>query len=393
MSRDPFRGDEPLAPGSVIGIIGGGQLGRMIAIAARQMGYRIAVLDPDADSPTAQVADHAIVAAYDDRDAARELARVSDVLTYEFENADADAAEAAAEIQSLYPSSGVLRAAQHRIREKSALSRNGLPVAEYREVESAEAFKKALSEIGAPSVLKTATSGYDGKGQVVIRDTAEGDAAYEKLKDMAHALVLERFVDFNMELSVVCARDHTGATRTFPPSENIHVNNVLDTSIVPARVEPFIAEKAESLAIGVAEALDVVGLIAVEMFLTKDDELLINELAPRPHNSGHYTIEACKTSQFEQLVRVICGLPMGSVEMPQPAAMVNLLGDVWLETDGKPDWSAALALQGVSLHLYGKSEARAGRKMGHITATAPTVEEAVSLATKARDLARRRPAE
>lgn len=389
MGRDPFRGDEPLEPGSTIGIIGGGQLGRMIAIAARQMGYRIAVLDPDADGPTAQVADHAVVAAYDDRDAARELARVSDVLTYEFENADADAAEAAGEIQPLYPSGNVLRTAQHRIREKNALTRHGLPVAEFREVHDADDFSRAINEIGAPSVLKTATSGYDGKGQVVIKDVADGPVAYQKLKDMSPALVLERFVKFQMELSVVCARDQAGRAKAFPAAENIHVNNVLDTSIVPARVSPAILEKAANLAIGVAEALDVVGLIAVEMFLTSDDELLINELAPRPHNSGHYTIEGCKTSQFEQLVRVICGLPMGSVEMAQPAAMVNLLGDVWVDTNGKPDWSAALGLDGVSLHLYGKSEARAGRKMGHITATAHSVDEAVKLVTKARQLARR----
>jgi 5-(carboxyamino)imidazole ribonucleotide synthase len=364
----------------------------MLALAARQMGYRSAVLDPDADGPAAQVADRVVVARYEDRDAARELARMSDVLTYEFENADADAAEAAGEIQRLCPSGNVLRTAQHRVREKGALKRHGLPVAEYRPVEDAEGFKKALSEIGAPSVLKTATSGYDGKGQVVIREISEGPAAYEKLKGMSHALVLERFISFKMELSVICARDRSGATRTFPASENIHVGNILDTSIAPARVEPFIAEKAGHLAISVADALDVVGLIAVEMFLTNDDELLINELAPRPHNSGHYTIDACRTSQFEQLARILCGLPMGSVDMPRPAAMVNLLGDVWLATSGKPDWAAALSLDGVSLHLYGKSEPRAGRKMGHITATAGTVEEALSLATKARQLAMRQAA-
>ncbi len=372
----------------MIGIIGGGQLGRMTAMAARQMGYRIAVLDPDADSPCAQIADHVVQAAYNDRDAARELARMSDVLTYEFENVDADAADAAGEITRLWPSGSVLRTAQNRVLEKGALNRHGLPTADYRAVETLEDYMSGLKALSGPWVLKTATSGYDGKGQAVIREADDGEA-FRELEDRSAALILERFVPFKLELSVICARDANGHTVTFPPSENVHENSVLDVSIVPARIEPHIAEKASALAKQVAEVLDVHGLISVEMFLTEDDEILINELAPRPHNSGHYTIEGCLTSQFEQLVRVLCGLPMGSVEMPQPAVMVNLLGDVWDEAEGKPGWAAALSVPGTSLHLYGKAEPRPGRKMGHITAVADTVEKALHRAKLARRKAKR----
>ena len=375
----------------MIGIIGGGQLGRMIAIAARQMGYRIAVLDPDPDSPGAQVADRLVEAQYSDRDAARDLARMCDVLTYEFENVDADAVEAAMELTPLIPSGSVLRTAQNRVLEKGALKRHGLPTADYRAIASEEQYRAALREIGGPWVLKTATSGYDGKGQAVIREPDAGEA-YRELKDRSPALILERFVPFRLELSVICARDRAGEMVTFPPSENIHVNGILDTSIVPARVEQRIATRAAELARSVAEALDVKGLVAVEMFLTEDDELLINELAPRPHNSGHYTIDACRTSQYEQLVRVMCGLPIGSVDMPRPAVMVNLLGDVWMDTGGSPDWAAALSVPGTSLHLYGKSEARPGRKMGHITAVADSVELALERAEFARNQAWRRSA-
>lgn len=383
MTGDPFNTGEPLPPGSVIGIIGGGQLGRMIAIAARQLGYRIAVLDPDPDSPGAQLADEVVEATYGDRDAARDLARMSDVLTYEFENVDADAVEAAMEITPLYPSSSVLRTAQNRVLEKAALRRQGLPTADYRAIESKDQYLAAMKELGGPWVLKTATSGYDGKGQVVIREPDNGEA-YEVLQGRSPALILERFVKFKMELSVICARDLSGNMITFPPSENIHVNSILDTSIVPARVKPHIAERATDLAKAVAESLEVTGLIAVEMFLTEDDEVLINELAPRPHNSGHYTIEGCQTSQFEQLVRILCGLPLGSVEMAQPVVMVNLPGDVWVDTGGRPDWASALTVPGTSLHLYGKSIARQGRKMGHITAVGATVEEALERAIRSR---------
>ncbi len=388
MTTDPFQNGRPLEPGSVIGIIGGGQLGRMTAIAARQMGYRIAVLDPDADSPCAQIADRVVQAPYDDRDAARELARNSDVITYEFENVDADAAEAAGEITRLWPSGSVLRTAQNRVLEKGALNRHGLPTADYRAVEMLDDYKEGLKALSGPWVLKTATSGYDGKGQVVIKE-ADGGAAFRELEGRSSALILERFVPFKLEMSVICARDADGNMSTFPISENAHENSILDVSIVPARIEPHVADRAVDVAKAVAEALDVRGLITVEMFLTQDDEVLINELAPRPHNSGHYSIEGCLTSQFEQLVRVLCGLPMGSVEMPQPAVMVNLLGDVWDAAEGQPDWAGALSVPGASLHLYGKAEARVGRKMGHITAVADTLDKALHRADLARKKARR----
>ncbi len=383
-------GVETLPPGARIGIIGGGQLGRMLALAARQMGYRIIVLDPDPDSPAAQVADDVIVAKYSSRDAARELARNSDVLTYEFENVDAESVEAAAEITPLRPSDRVLRTAQHRVREKEALTAGGFPVAKFWPVANESEFTRAVGDLGVPAVLKTATMGYDGKGQAVIRSEDEAEQAFQALGGGRNQLVLERFVPFKMEVSVICARDGSGRTVTFPCSENVHVDGILDVSIAPARVSPGVAEAASQLAAGIAEALDVVGLIAVEMFVTQDDALLVNELAPRPHNSGHYTMDACRTSQFEQLARILCGLPMGSVDMPRPAVMVNLLGDAWEDAGGQPDFASALAVQGVSLHLYGKAEARKGRKMGHITAVADDVETALANATAARDRARRR---
>ncbi len=359
----------------------------MTAIAARQMGYRVAVLDPDPDSPCAQVADHVVEAAYDDRDAARELARISDVITYEFENVDPDAAEAAGEITRLWPSGSVLRTTQNRVLEKEALKRAGLPTADYVKIESLDDYLAGLESLTGPWVLKTATSGYDGKGQVVVNEADDG-AAFRELEGKSPAMVLERFVRFKLEMSAICARDADGHTLTFPVSENDHVDGILDTSIVPARIEPHVAEKASELAISVAEALDVRGVIAVEMFLTQDDEILINELAPRPHNSGHYTIEGCNTSQFQQLVRVLCRLPMGSVEMSKPTVMVNLLGDVWEAADGKPDWADALSVPGTNLHLYGKAEARKGRKMGHITTVGDTVDVALHRAQLSRQKAK-----
>ncbi len=379
----------PLPPGSRIGIIGGGQLGRMIAIAAAHMGYRVTVLDPDPDCPAVQVADDHIASPYEDLYAARELGNRSDVVTYEFENVDAGAADAAGEFAPVYPLSRVLRTAQDRILEKTSLSAAGIPVTPYRRVGNADEFQAAIGAIGLPAVLKTARMGYDGKGQAVIGSVAGADDAYERLAG-AGELILERFVPFEKELSVICARDADGNTRPFPCSENVHVNGILDLTIAPARVSQAVDAAAAELAAGIASHLDVVGLIAIEMFLTDDDRLLVNELAPRPHNSGHHTIEACRTSQYEQLVRALCGLPLGDVSMPQPAAMANLLGDVWLESGGQPDFAGALSLSGVSLHLYGKAEVRPGRKMGHLTAVADDVEQARSQVITARNIARRR---
>ena len=379
----------PLPPGSRIGIIGGGQLGRMIAIAAAHMGYRVTVLDPDPNCPAAQVADDHIASPYEDRDAARELGSRSDVVTYEFENVDAGAADAAAELAPVCPSSHVLRTSQDRILEKSTLAAAEFPVTPYRRVGSSDELRAAIGAVGLPAVLKTARMGYDGKGQAVIESAAGADDAFERLSGSGE-LVLEQFVPFEKELSVICARDARGNTRPFPCAENVHVNGILDVTIAPARVSDSVAAAAAELAAEIATHLDLVGLLAVEMFLTNDGELLVNELAPRPHNSGHHTIEACRTSQYEQLVRALCGLPLGDTSMPQPAAMANLLGEVWLESGGQPDFAGALSLSGVSLHVYGKAEARPGRKMGHLTAVADHVEQARSQVLTARNIARRR---
>lgn len=379
-----------LNPSSTIGIIGGGQLGRMLAIAARQMDYKTIVLDPDINCPTSHVADGQVVEAYESRDASRQLARCTDVVTYEFENVDADSVSAASELKPVHPSPDVLRTTQHRLHEKNALLKAGIPVAPFRNVESLKDLKNASNALGYPMVLKTATQGYDGKGQVIITRAEDIEQSYEKLNKGRTELIVEQFIPFKMEISTICARTVDGKTATFPPSENIHTNHILDVSIVPARIDESVIENARTLAADIALQLDVVGLISVEMFVTQQNEILVNELAPRPHNSGHYTMDGCDTSQFEQLVRVLAGMPIVEPKLHSPTVMVNLLGEVWDDTDGNPDWERALELPGVSLHLYGKSEARKGRKMGHINVVADTVEDALYIATESRDRAWRR---
>lgn len=382
--------ESPLNPGSTIGIIGGGQLGRMLAIAARQMDYKTVVLDPDPECPTGQVSDGQIQDAYSSRDAARQLARSTDVITYEFENVDADSVSAAAELAPVHPSPSVLRTTQHRLHEKNALLKGGIGVAPFREVTSLGDLQEAASDLGYPMVLKTATQGYDGKGQAIITRIEDLEQSYELLSAYGTELIVEQFVPFKMELSTICARTADGKTMTFPPSENINRNHILDISIVPARLPDSVIENARLLAADIAERLNVVGLIAVEMFITKEDDILVNELAPRPHNSGHYTMDGCDTSQFEQLVRVLAGMPIAEPRLHSPTVMVNLLGEVWEDTDGNPDWAAALEMPGVSLHLYGKKEARVGRKMGHINVVADSVEDALYIATEARNKVWRR---
>lgn len=382
--------DSLLNPGSTIGIIGGGQLGRMLAIAARQMDYKTVVLDPDPGCPTGQVADGQIAEPYASRDASRELARSTDVITYEFENVDADSVSAASELKPVHPSQNVLRTTQNRLHEKNALLKAGISVAPFRHVQSLDDLVSAGDGLGFPLVLKTATEGYDGKGQMIITREEDIEQAYELLSNRGVELIVEQFVQFKMEISAICARTKDGQTATFPPAENVHRNHILDISIVPPRVPEAVIDNARLLAADIAEQLDVIGLISVEMFVTKEDEILVNELAPRPHNSGHYTMDGCDTSQFEQLVRVLAGLPISEPKLHSPTVMVNLLGEVWEDTDGDPDWARALEMPGVSLHLYGKSEARVGRKMGHINAVADTVEDALYVATEARDRAWRR---
>ena len=382
--------ESPLNPGSTIGIIGGGQLGRMLAIAARQMDYKTVVLDPDSNCPAGQVADRAIRSDYSDLKASSELAALADVVTYEFENVDADSVSSAEKHKPVRPSSSVLRTTQNRLHEKKALLQAGIPVANFRKVDSLRDLEDAASVLGYPMVLKTATEGYDGKGQSIIDGERDLAISYDQLSARNVDLIVEQFVSFKAEISTICARTIDGMTATFDPAENIHRNHILDTSIVPARIDESVTDKARIIATDIAEKLDVIGLIAVEMFVTQENDILVNELAPRPHNSGHYTMDGCDTSQFEQLVRILAGMPITLPKLHSPTVMVNLLGEIWEDTDGNPDWQRALELPGVSLHLYGKSAARVGRKMGHINVVAETVEEALYIAVEARERAWRR---
>jgi 5-(carboxyamino)imidazole ribonucleotide synthase len=366
-------------PGSTIGVLGSGQLGRMFAIAARRMGYRVHTYSPDRDSPTGQIADIEIDAAYEDLDRVREFASAVDVVTFEFENVPAATAEAAAQCALVRPAGAVLHTTQHRLREKTFLCKHGFPVTRFEAILEAEDLPRSVASIG-PGILKTAGFGYDGKGQFRVGSLAEAEAAWNAMG--RQQAVLEALVDFEAELSVIGVRGADGGCVFFTPSCNHHVNGILDVSFAPMPLDERIAQEAVAITRGILEQLDVAGVLCVEFFLTRDGKLLVNELAPRPHNSGHLTIDACITSQFEQQLRSVCGLPLGSTEMLRPAAMANLLGDIW-ET-GEPDWIAACAVPEVKLHLYGKIEPRRGRKMGHLTATAATPENAEALVRMAR---------
>ncbi|MCR8644536.1 5-(carboxyamino)imidazole ribonucleotide synthase [Paenibacillus sp. N1-5-1-14] len=367
-----------ILPGSTIGILGGGQLGRMVSLAGRAMGYRFVTLDPMKDAPCGQVADAQIVAAYDDLEAARQLAEQSDVITYEFENVDARVTELLMKQSYVPQGSQLLYTTQHRLREKRAIEAAGVSVAPYLEIDSEDKLREGVLAFGTPCVLKTATGGYDGKGQWVIRTLDEVTDAYATLSQAKTELVLEKFIHFDKEISVIAARSPRGEVKAFPVAENVHVDNILHVSIVPARVSDELQRKAEQLAIRIAEGLGVIGLIAVEMFVTSSGEIYVNELAPRPHNSGHYTMEACHTSQFEQHVRAICNLPLGSTELLTPVVMVNLLGEhveplmQWSEqqNDLPTDVTA-------KIHLYGKSDAKVKRKMGHVNLLTNDVEKAL----------------
>ncbi|MFC0213398.1 5-(carboxyamino)imidazole ribonucleotide synthase [Paenibacillus chartarius] len=407
-----------ILPGATIGILGGGQLGRMMALAGSHLGYRFVTLDPTPDSPCGQVASRQLTAAYNDVEAACTLAELSDVITYEFENVDARVTELLERECYVPQGSGLLYVTQHRLREKRAIEAAGVKVAPYEEIVSASQLREAAARLGLPCVLKTATGGYDGKGQRVIRAEDELEAAYEALGRGKVELVLEKWITFERELSVIAARSPSGEVRTFPAAENVHVDNILHLSIVPARVPQDVIARAEELARRIAEALGVVGLVAVEMFVTAGGELFVNELAPRPHNSGHYTMEACVTSQFEQHVRAICDLPLGPTTLRTPVVMVNVLGEhvepllSWLasaEPEGfgacggaacgaaRTADAASAAVAGnaaegsrrdaagngiggvtVKLHLYGKHEAKDKRKMGHINLLTDDVEKALA---------------
>ena len=352
----------------------------MFALEARKMGYRVHTFSPDSDTPTGQVADIETCAAYADLDAVRLFARAVDVITFEFENVPAASVEAAAAFVPVHPRGDILHTTQNRLREKTFLSENGFPVTPFRRVSVIEDLYTAFDELGPTAVLKTAGFGYDGKGQTKIKIRDDIEPAFARLKG-ADA-VLEAFVEFEKEVSVVCARGQDGAFASFGVIENEHANHILDVSLAPAIDSKKFQAEAIDIARNIAERFDYVGTLCVEFFLTSDGKLLINELAPRPHNSGHLTFDACVTSQFEQQLRAVCGLPLGSTEFYRPAAMANLLGDLW--ENSEPVWTNALRFPEVKLHLYGKLEPREGRKMGHLTATAPSAAKAAELVRRAR---------
>jgi 5-(carboxyamino)imidazole ribonucleotide synthase len=362
-------------PDAMLGMLGGGQLGRMFALAAHTMGYRVTVLDPDPLSPAGAIADVHLKAAYQDREALEQLADTCLAVTTEFENVPADSLRWLATHCTVRPAGDAVAVAQDRVREKRFLAGSGFPVAPFAVVERTADLDRIDSSL-LPGILKRARFGYDGKGQARVATPHEAGAAFVAMG--SETCVLERRVELQCEVSVVVARGADGETRTFPVSENRHRNGILDVSIVPARVTAALAAKAEAAAAAVAEKLDYCGVLAVEFFVTTDGALLANEIAPRPHNSGHYTIDACATSQFEQQVRTLCGLPLGDTRLLSPVAMVNLLGDVWQH--GTPAWDRIFRLPGARLHLYGKHEARPGRKMGHYTVLGATADAALARA-------------
>jgi 5-(carboxyamino)imidazole ribonucleotide synthase len=371
-----------ILPGGTIGVLGSGQLGRMTAIAARRMGYRVHTLSPGEETPTGQVADLEITADYEDLEAIRTFAQGVNVVTFEFENVSTEAAAAAAEFVPVRPSGAALHITQQRAREKAFLADHGFPTAPCAAVHTLDELAVALGSVGVPAIIKTAAFGYDGKGQHRVASIEDAERVWGLIGHQA--AVAERVVDFSHEVSVIGARGLDGAFAHFGAIENTHANHVLDMSIAPARISEGHAAEAVHITRSIMEELQYIGVLCVEFFLTRDGRLLVNEIAPRPHNSGHFTFDACVTSQFEQQVRAVCGLPLGSTAQMRPAAMVNLLGELWLE--GEPDWSGALALPEIKLHLYGKSDPRVGRKMGHITALADTVDEAMEKAKMAREL-------
>ena len=371
---------QPLPVGSTLGVFGGGQLGRMFAQAAEQMDYKVHVYCPEVDCPAGQIAAWHTQADYHDFQAIAEFAQQVAGVTLEFENVPVAAAEAVAYYVPVCPNGEVLYTVQDRSREKGFLTGAGVPCAAYRYVRTAEELHRGIADVGCPAVLKTTKFGYDGKGQIVIQRADESEEAWARLGK--HKCVLEQFVPFAREISVLVARGADGAIETFGPMENTHANHILDLSVYPAATDAVVAQQAIVAARRVATELDLVGIACVEFFETVEGEVLVNEIAPRPHNSGHLTIEASTTSQFEQQVLALVGRPLGKMEAPRPAAMANLLGDLW--ANGEPAWDRVADYPGVVLHLYGKHAARPGRKMGHLTALADSPEEAAKWVLAAR---------
>lgn len=381
MSGQTVDPTQPVMPGGVIGILGSGQLGRMLAMAARRMGYGVHVLSPDRNTPAGQVADVEITAEYTDREALKRFAEGVDVVTIEFENIPVEALRLLAADVPVYPQPHVLHIAQNRLREKTFLDETGMPVTPFQPVLTAEDLETGFERLGAPLVLKTAGFGYDGKGQAKVNTLEEAIQAFSALQAESGGdtpCILEQFIDLDREISVIAARSDSGAFAAYPPVENRHRNHILDLTLAPAELSKSLADQAVAVTRHIMETFRMQGLLCVEFFITTEGKLLVNELAPRPHNSGHYTIEAAVCSQFEQQLRAVCGLPLGDSSLRQPAAMLNLLGDLWASSEqaDAPDWTPCLNQPGLYLHLYGKHEARPGRKMGHITALGNTAAEA-----------------
>lgn len=372
-----------ILPPAMLGMLGGGQLGRFFVIAAHEMGYKVTVLDPDKNSPAGKIADVHICAKYDDADALKLIAETCLAVTTEFENVPASSLEHLAKSIPVRPSANSVAIAQHRVSEKNFIKNAGLPVAPFAVIDSDADIPADGSEI-YPAILKVARFGYDGKGQARVANSVEAKKAFAEFGQ--EECVLEKMLKLDYEVSVVLARDANGQVTTFPTAENSHLNGILDITIVPARGSDAVNHQAQKLAITVAEKLDYTGVLGVEFFVC-DGELLVNEIAPRPHNSGHYTLDACVTNQFEQQVRVMTGLPLGSSRQHSPAVMVNLLGDIWPQVDGKqsePEWQLAFNNAQLKMHLYGKHEARPGRKMGHYTVVSNTRDDAIKLALQVR---------
>jgi 5-(carboxyamino)imidazole ribonucleotide synthase len=368
----------PLEAGSKIGILGGGQLGKMLALASKEMGYRVFCLEPSPDAPCSTVSDKHIVADYGDIQAVLKLGKKTDVVTYEFENIDVRSVIALEEAGYLvHPGSSVLKTTQHRILEKEFVTSLGIKTAPFHSINTQVDLEKAAQKIGFPAIIKTACGGYDGKGQVKVNSLEQAQEAFHSLNQLP--LIWEKMVNFTKELGIMCVRDQNGHIVTYPTTENIHIENILDTTIVPARVSEKVANLAEEIARKIALNLNIVGVFCVEMFLIENNELLVNEIAPRPHNSGHYTIDACVCSQFEQQLRAICGLPLGSTKMTSKAAvMVNILGSH--QGDRLTGMTEILQNEQVCLHVYGKKKSKPKRKMGHFTVLSNDIAQALAIA-------------
>ena len=369
-----------IVPDAILGVLGGGQLGRMFTIAARSMGYRVWVLDPDPHSPAGSMADRHIQAGYRDEAALLELGTGCAAVTTEFENVPAETLEFLETRVPVRPGSAAVAVARDRIREKTFIREQGLATAPFFPIRQRAELQQACAALGTPALLKTAQLGYDGKGQFPVTRLADAEQGFSELQETP--CVLEQRVDLALELSVILARSASGETAVYPVGENVHLDGILDTTFVPARVSAAIAEQATGMACALADAMDYCGVLAVEFFLTRAGELLINEMAPRPHNSGHYTVDACLTSQFEQQVRTLCGLPPGATDLLSPVVMVNILGDLW--EPGTPRWEQLLSHPQAKLHLYGKRHARPGRKMGHYNCLAEDLDTAIATAEQIR---------